>query len=152
MPEIIIVLALLVVIYVVVLSISYQQTKRVRLEVIETLKKYGELVLENKRTLLKIKEQTFEILFYKIRKNDELTINSTTMWEVHRSGGSFLINQSQFLASPYPKIVIVYPIETQIKRYINENELVFIDEKDVFYQIRVVKKNQLENVLQELSL
>ena len=52
----------------------------------------------------------------------DLTINSKIIWEIKDSSNTKLFNQTHFLSSSYEKIVIVFPSQVAIKRYINENE------------------------------
>lgn len=151
MPELIIAISLLGVISISIwVYINYKQNKIYQTKAIELLNQYGNVFDENKKVLFNTENQTFEILFYKIQKDHELTINSKYIWEIHMKNRSTLINQTSFLSSDYPKIIIVYPIETKIKRYINENEMVFIDYKDEFNNMRIVKFHQLEDFLGEV--
>lgn len=83
--------------------------------------------------------QTYQLLFYKIPFSQELTINSKLIWEIHYAGGSRLINQTHFLSSKQPKIVIIYPSAIKIKRYINENEMVFVEPNDFFHNMHVIR-------------
>lgn len=151
MPELIIAISLLGVISISIwVYINYKQNKIYQTKAVELLNQYGNVFDENKKVLFNTENQTFEILFYKIQKDHELTINSKYIWEIHMKNRSTLINQTSFLSSDYPKIIIVYPIETKIKRYINENEMVFIDYKDEFNNMRIVKFHQLEDFLGEV--
>ena len=45
-----------------------------------------------------------------------------------------------------PKIIIVYPCNGKLKRYINENEMEFITYKDYFWGMHVCKLNDLDNL------
>lgn len=119
---------------------------------IKTLNEYGKVILKDKQILFKKNATTYEILFYKISYNYELTINSNTIWEIHTNTKTRLINQTKYLESNMPKIIIIYPMKTKIKRYINENELVFIDHHDVFYNMRLVKIADLESLLDDVNL
>lgn len=135
-----------------ILFINMKQKQKIKLEITEKLKKYGKVIFKDKKVLFEIHNHTYEILLYKIAINHELTINSKMIWEIHTKTGSQLVNQSGFLSSEYQKIIIVYPISTKIKRFINENEMVFIDYKDTFYDMRLVKYNELKLLLSEGDL
>ncbi len=150
MPELIIGFSLIVVIIICVwLYASHKESKSFKEQTFSILNVYGDVISNDKTTLFKINNKTYEIMFFKIAKTHELTINSKYIWEVHMKGRSTLLNQMYFLKSEYPKIIIIYPMETKIKRFINENEMVFIDYKDEFYNMRLVKLNELEILLND---
>lgn len=90
----------------------------------------------------------YELLFFYVPTQGELTINSRTIWEVRSMTKSILVNQSIFLSSDKPKIVIIHPSTLPIKRYINENELVFVNFNDFFYNMYVVKYHEIEQFFQ----
>lgn len=151
MPELkyILVVAAIFIIACVIIFINMKQKQKVKSETIETLKQYGKVIFNDKQILFETKQDVYEILFYKIALNHELTINSKLIWEIHTNTRSQLINQSGFLSSSYKKIVILYPIATKIKRFINENELVFIDFRDTFFDMKLVKISELKLALSE---
>jgi len=151
MPELIIGLVVLCLIsFVIWFYMTNKQNKINQEKAIDLLKKHGTITKKDKNLLFETSTQTYEILCYKISKTHELTINSKAIWEIHMKSKSTLINQTSFLSSKYPKIIIVYPIDTKIKRFINENEMVFIDYKDEFNNMRIVKINELELLLTEV--
>ncbi len=92
--------------------------------------------------------RTYQLYVVRIAQTKELIINSPTIWEVFGGNGSKLLHQNH-LRSDTEKIVIVYPNVTPIKRYINENEMIFISYRDVFHHMRVIRINELESFLQE---
>jgi hypothetical protein len=148
---ILIAIAVIVIIFV-IFYINFKQKQKIKSITIDILNKYGKTIIKEKSLLFEINKNVYEILFYKIAENHELTINSKLIWEVHTKTGSQLINQKSFLNSDYPKIIILYPIATKIKRFINENEMVFIDFQDSFYNMRLVKYNELSRFLTEVDL
>ncbi|MCD4826318.1 MAG: hypothetical protein K8Q99_00895 [Acholeplasmataceae bacterium] len=154
MPELkyILLVVAVIMIFSVFVFINMKQRQKIKSMTIETLKQYGKVVFKDKHILFETKQDVYEILFYKIALNHELTINSKFIWEIHTNTRSQLINQSNFLSSSYKKIVIIYPIATKIKRFINENEMVFIDFRDTFYDMRLVKINELKLALSEGDL
>ena len=96
-------------------------------------------------------EKTYQIMYFHVPIQSELTINSTTMWEIRDKGKSELINQQHFLSSTDPKIIIIYPSQGVIKRYINENEMEFVKYNKMFYNMYIVRSFELENLLKELN-
>ncbi|AUD65322.1 hypothetical protein BK011_06325 [Tenericutes bacterium MZ-XQ] len=148
MPELIIA-AVIVIAISVVFILNNQQNQSIKDKAVGILEKYGTIERKDKRIWFHKNGETYEILFYKILKNHELTINSKYIWEIHRSSGNLLINQNGFLIGEHKKLVIIYPLESKIKRFINENEMVFIDEHDEFYNMRLIRFVQLESFLEE---
>jgi len=71
------------------------------------------------------------------------------MWEIIDSGTSKMSDQSIFLATEKPKLVMIYPTTHVIKRYINENEMVFVKPTDSFYEMNLIRTIELEEVLKE---
>lgn len=114
------------------------------------LETYGKLSTEHHHVIFETHHQKYNILYYNVPINQELTINSKIIWEVRSAGKSVLINQKHFLSSPYPNIVIVYPTQMKMKRYINENEMEFIHYKRMFYNMYMVRPEELEDLLKEI--
>lgn len=151
LPEIIIAI-LVITILAVIGYASYHQKKKseeIKESTIELLKTYGELYHEHKQNLLKINDKIYQILFFYVSTHAELTINSKKIWEIRDSSKSNLVDQTHFLKSKYPKIVIIYPTTVKIKRYINENELEFVKYNNPFYDMYVVRHYELIDLLKE---
>lgn len=127
----------------------HKQKQTVKKETIEMLQKHGEISLKGKQIIFQNNLESYEVLFFRVSPQHELTINSTSIWEIHTSGKSILVNQSAFLSSEIPKIVILYPMKSRVKRYINENELIFIDYRDVFNNMRLIRFHELDTFLSE---
>ncbi len=148
MPELIIGAAIVIAISVLFI-INNQQNQKTKESAIDILKSHGTITSKDGKIWFEINQEKYEILFYKVQKNHELTINSKYIWEIHKSSGNLLINQNGFLFGEHKKLVIIYPLESKIKRFINENEMVFIDESDEFYHMRLIRLNHLEQFLKE---
>lgn len=148
MPELIIAVVIVIAISVVFI-LNNQSNQNIKDKSIETLEKYGTIEKKDKKIWFHKNDETYEILFYKIMKNHELTINSKYIWEIHKSSGNLLINQNGFLVGEHKKLVIIYPLESKIKRFINENEMEFVDEHDEFYNMRLIRFTHLESFLKE---
>ncbi len=155
MPLIIITLSLIFISIIIFTWIQLDLTKKAKLlkhETLEKLSTYGKVYKEGLHTLFDYKDETFELLFYRVRQNSELTINSRTIWEIRDAGSSSLVDQSAFLSSPYKKIIIIYPSTLVIKRYINENEMEFVKINKSFYDMYVLRAFELDQFLSsELS-
>ena len=142
-PAISIILAL----YISVFFVQSYKSKKLKESVLSLVKAYGEISHHGSKTYLTLKNQTYELLFFYVPSQGELTINSRTIWEVRTSSKTNLVNQSIFLSSDKPKIVVIHPSTSVIKRYINENELVFVQFNDFFYNMYVLRHHDLENLL-----
>lgn len=127
----------------------HKQKQTVKQETIGMLEKYGKISLKDKQIIFQNNLEIYEILFFRVSPQHELTINSASIWEIHTSGKSILVNQNLFLSSELPKLIILYPMKSRVKRYINENELVFIDYRDVFNNMRLIRFHELDTFLSE---
>ena len=153
MPELIIgVISVVVIAFITWIYMSNKQHKNTKTNVIHILEKYGKVSFDQHKIYFKKDTKTYEILFYRVARTHELTINSKYIWEVHMKGRSVLINQINFLKSDYSKLIIIYPLETKIKRYINENEMEFVNYRDEFYNMRLIKEHELELLLSEVII
>ncbi len=114
---------------------------------IKKFKQYGVIAKEEKKILFETKDEIKELLFFHLPARAELTINSATIWEVQRFKTSQLFDQGSFLSSKYSKIVIVYPATEVVKRYLNENELVFVKPNDRFYDLQILPISQIDEFL-----
>jgi Tfp pilus assembly protein PilE len=151
LPEIIIAILVITILAVIGYASFHQKKKseEIKQSTIELLKQYGEFSHEHKQNLFKINDKTYQILFFYVPTNAELTINSKKIWEVRDASKSNLIDQTHFLKSNQTKIVVVYPTTVKIKRYINENELEFVSYKRPFYEMYVVRHFELIELLKE---
>lgn len=135
---------------IILIVLHIEHTKNMKLfkqKVIYTLSKYGTIKHEKEMTLFTDKNRTYQIIFFYLPLNHELTINSKIVWEIKDQFKSKLINQEKLHATSYPKIVICYPSQTPIKRYINENEMEFVKFNMSFYNMYVVRISELETLL-----
>jgi len=112
---------------------------------------YGIYYKDQKIEYFKTNEKTYQVLFFSLHHNHELTVNSKIMWEVKGQGKPILINQSEFLKLDKEKIVIVFPSTSKIKRFINENELEFVSYNQMFYKMYLVRFMELEILLKEIN-
>ena len=117
----------------------------------KTCQKYGELTKEHHHTFLTIDEKKYQVMYVYIPTGAELTINSTTIWEIREHGKSKLLHQGHLQQSKTTKIMIVYPATQVIKRYINENEMEFVKYNKMFYNMYVCRHFELDSLLEELT-
>lgn len=133
-----------------ILTLSLIQKKKnetIKAESKLLLQKYGQLNTLGHKTYFSMNGKNWQVLFFHVPANQDLTINSKTIWEIRDASQSRLINQTHFLSSSDPKLVIIYPSTLVIKRYINENELVFVKYNQPFYNMNVVRHFELEDFL-----
>jgi hypothetical protein len=146
---IIIVFVLSLSLYLGIYIFQRKRNQRIRNEVLSLLNSKGLVSTDHGRQFFKINDKTYELLFFYVPSFAELTINSKIIWEIKDSSKSRLFNQSHFLSSPFEKLIIVFPSQVAIKRFINENELVFVKYNEPFNNIYVVRTNELNNLLHE---
>ena len=123
------------------------KSKKTKDAIYHLCEKHGKLTRHNQKDYLEINGTVYQLLFFYVPGQAELTINSRTIWEIKSASKSNLINQSIFLSSDKPKIVVIYPSSSAIKRFINENELVFVNFNEPFYNMYVVRQHDLEKLL-----
>ncbi len=143
------VVALGLAIYIIFIVLDKQKLEKIKVETMTSLKQYGQIHQEGKKIFFKTDKKTYQVLFCNVSSSGELTINSRTKWEIINFGTSRVLDQSVFLASTNPKLIIVYPSVQVIKRYINENEMVFVKPTDYFYDMHVIRDFELQDVLKE---
>jgi hypothetical protein len=124
----------------------------IKQDILRLLNEKGQVSSEHGKQFFHINNHTYELLFFYVSLFADLTINSKTIWEIKDSSKSKLVNQSHFLSSPYEKLIIVFPSQVAIKRYINENELVFVKYNEMFNQMFIVRTFELPMLLEESSL
>jgi len=145
-------LGLGLILYIIISIIHKKKTEEIKTDVIEKLKTYGKISEEQNKMFFETEKEKYQLLFFYAPSSSELTINSKKMWELRDGSGSRLFDQTAFLSSSYEKLVIVYPLSTKIKRYINENEMLFVKPKDHFYEMRVIRHFELDELLKENAL
>ena len=128
--------------------INKAQSKKIKNAILAKLSKKGSVYLKNKQHFLKIKNEEYEIIFYYLNNKTELSVNSPRIWE-EKSSVSNLVDQSKLTKSPGIKIIIVYPSTNRILRYINENEVEFIETK-LTYNFYLITYNKIDELLNKL--
>jgi len=116
------------------------------------LNRFGQIIEHGKHWSFKTPKQTYEVIFQYVPALAELTINSKTKWEIKTNNRSEIKDMTHTFASDHEKLVIVFPTEIKIKRYINENEMVFVEPEHRFNQMHVILKKDLENSLKRGAL
>ena len=115
-------------------------------EIINILNKYGTYYKEN--NLFEYKSNLYKVAFLVVKQEEELIINNTYIFEKFYKTKNELLNVEYLNDDIFKTLVIVYPSNAPIKRYINENELVFIDNIFVSDKYLLTQKYYLEELLQ----
>ncbi|MBU1094102.1 MAG: hypothetical protein KKH01_06545 [Firmicutes bacterium] len=136
-------------VFIIYVVLEKNKLEYIKQRTVSILNQYGLVHVEGKKIYFTTSKHSYQILFFRVPTNGELTINSKTMWEIIDSGTSKMIDQSIFLATEKPKLVMIYPTTHVIKRYINENEMVFVKPTDSFYEMNLIRTIELEEVLKE---
>lgn len=143
----IIILLILVIIFTGSL-INKMQSKKIKKAILEKLSNKGLIYLKDKKHFFKINGTEYEIIFYYLNTKTELSVNSPKIWE-EKGASNNLVDQSKLTKSPFKKIIIVYPSTNRILRYINENEVEFIDTKFT-YNFYLITYNKIDELLKKL--
>lgn len=135
-----------------VLSIFEKKRFRdIKQEIIEKLSSYGNIFDVEGKTMFSFQDKQVEVLFFTLKSTEELVINSRVMWEVFRMNKAMLYDQTEFLKSEEQKWIIIYPSIHRIKRFINENEMVFVKAFDQVYDYQLILHIELEDYLEDLK-
>lgn len=114
-----------------------------------------------------ILENENEIIYLRyifIPKNSSITVNSKSTWCLRYGGGSrngrsypnkeYLNYLKPFLTKEYThenkkvrKVVVLYPTTEVILKYINESDIININQSDLVYGTQIIKFNELEKYL-----
>lgn len=143
----------LIVLFIVIVSvlIKYYENKREQKIVnktIEIFNKYGKTYIENKKYYFQYNKRTYELYFQYVAQGKEVSINNETTWQIY-GNPSTLINQDRLAKNNKYKIVIIYPNEERIKRYINESEVEFVDFQ-LTYTYYAILISELEDFVKSL--
>ena len=144
------IIVIVVIGFLVLFQIERKRTSKFKDNAINELKKYGKIEKIDQKLIFTHQDQTVEILFFVLKNNEELIINSRVMWEVFQFNKAMLIDQTEFLKSDYIKWIIIFPGVHRIKRFINENELVFVQKEDFFYDYKIILNIELKDFLEDL--
>lgn len=135
-----------------VLSIFEKKRFRdIKQGIIEKLSTYGTIFVVDGKTMFSFQDKQVEVLFFTLKSTEELVINSRVMWEVFRLNKAMLYDQTEFLKSEDQKWIIIYPSISRIKRFINENEMVFVKAFDQVYDYQLILHIELEDYLEDLK-
>jgi hypothetical protein len=140
--------ALAAVLFFIYLKVSIaKRKKQLVLETLDVLSHYGNVERSAESIRFTTKRACYDVTFFHVPHGAELTVNSKTVWEIEQYGRSKLIKQD--LTGEQKRVIILYPADTRPKRYINENEMVFVRSDEPFYNTYLVNRNELETVLKK---
>ena len=117
--------------------------RRNKKEIIDRIKCVGDY----SDNVLTIDNERYFVQLVKVGSNDDFSINSMNVMQVRYKTGSKLINIAK---TELKKIILVYPFNGKLKRYINENEMEFITYKNFFWGMHVCKLSELSEFVKYL--
>lgn len=118
-------------------------------DVLKQLEKYGKIKKENNLIHLETKNKTYQIIFFRTKKLDFITINSSKIIEIK--------NRSKFRYIKYDyskgnhKILIPLPYSNITKKVINENEVEFVDYKTSFNNFNIVLPEEINDFIKYIG-
>lgn len=150
-----IILTLVIVGLILLLFVIFMQVYKINLrnkiktDAFGLLNTYGKVHNIKEGIYLNIGNKNYEIIFHYLNNKTDLSINSPTIWE-EKHLKSVILNKSHITKSNTEKIIIVYPSKNKITRYINENEIEFIELKKT-YNFYIITYNNLKPLLEKLQ-
>lgn len=128
--------------------IKYLRINKIKLLSREILLKFGKIETVDERDIFIYKNVSYELHYVYIPKNLDLSINNEITWQVYGTKDK-LLNMQKLALNNKRKIVIIYPSEERIKRYINENEVEFVNFKITYTYYAILLKD-LEDFINSL--
>ncbi|MDR2822384.1 MAG: hypothetical protein LBV58_02395 [Acholeplasmatales bacterium] len=107
--------------------------------------------LEGKDYFIEIKDTKYKIIFFIGGSNYEVTLNSYTVWEIREGQRISLRYLDKMLKDEYLKIVVVVGSNSKIKRYINENEIEFVERNQLINNTYFCLIDELKLLVDELK-
>lgn len=114
-------------------------------DVLKQFEKFGKINKEGKLIYFEYKDKIYQIIFFKTKKLDFITINSEKIIEIK--------NRSKFRFIKYDyskgnhKILIPLPYSNITKKVINENEVEFVNYKTNFNNFNIVLPEEIKDFI-----
>lgn len=138
-------LALLVVVFIVM----KRKERTDKADAIQTLDKLSDLIKEEGRYVMTTKKGTYSLVFFNVPSQGELTVNSLKVFEIATFRQTIRVDTDGLFKSGENTLVVVYPSLHPIKRYINENEMVFTSVLKPFSGVRIGTLPEIERAIKE---
>jgi len=117
-------------------------------EVLKKLQRIGKLEKERNTYFLLLGDIQIQIVFFSLKHDEYLTINSSTIMQIDRSKGRPLLIRYNYDYPPY-KWLFVVPGLNRVKRAINESEVDFINYQTELPNFRVIKEDEVDLLIEE---
>ena len=136
----------LIAVSVIIIVIGFEviRQKKTNQRIKNELKKFGSL----HNDVLKKNGYLFHVYIINAPKNAEVTINSIINVQVNNGVNNKLYTLKN---TKIPRLIIINGNEGRLKRYLNENEMVFITKDDFFWNMYVIRTNQIESFFQKFN-
>lgn len=148
--ELLIGLSLIVVTFVVVyLFIYFNKQKQIRIikEKLTEVGKIKEVKTSAFDLVLTVNEKKVAVKILFLSGNKELSINSNRHWQVDASTKKLkLLKTGGFERLKEPKILVVFPPLKKVVKYINENEVVFVNYNELCFDFYLFKVNEIDKI------
>jgi hypothetical protein len=150
-PRWLYVVAILVIMIAVFLYVRYQK-QTLRMSVIRSLDALADLKEDDSKLILKTTKATYDVFLLHVPSHAELTINSIKVFEVSSFRHHTYIKTDGLWDRQALTLIVVYPSLHPIKRFINENEMVFTRLETTFDNIKIGTLTDIERALKEETL
>lgn len=147
MPELWIGLGILLVIIVLIIVLIERNKQKFIRTIEHNLKHLGilEKVAKNSHQyVLKINDRIILIRLIYAPSVTEVSFNSKRHWQLTSSSGKKMIETHGFQELVGEKLIIIYPQPGKIVKYINENEIVFVNPKMDVFGMNAIHLHQIE--------
>lgn len=135
----------LLILYIIDRRLKINKQKAVR----KKLATIGEVEKEGKSYYLIIDNKQIQLIFFSLKNNEFLTINSHKMMQIDRGiDNKPTLIKYNYKHPPY-KWLIIAPGLNRVKKAINENEVIFVDYLHEFDNFRVIREEEIDNLVEE---
>lgn len=128
------------------------QEKALKNTVIKSLDALAVLEQNGSRMILHTSQGTYDVAFFRVPLQAELTINSIRTFEISSFRKTTRVTTDRLWDKSVMTLVVVYPSLHPIKRFINENEMVFTAVEKPFDNIRIGTLPEIERAIKEEKL
>ncbi len=145
-------IVVILVIVIFVFLYARHQKRTLRMSVINTLDALADLHEVEGKLVLKTKQATYDVCLFHVPSQAELTINSIKVFEVSSFRQHTYVKTEGLWDRQTLTLIVVYPSLHPIKRFINENEMVFTRLETTFDNIKIGTLPDIERALKEETL
>jgi hypothetical protein len=135
-----------------VFIVMKRKEKSDKADTIRSLERIADVAKENGKYIMTTENGTYPLVFFNVPSQGELTVNSLKVFEIVTFRQTIRVDTDGLFRSGDNTLIVVYPSLHPIKRYINENEMVFTSVQKPFSGIRIGTLAEIESVIKKGTL